>query len=177
MSGRAHGGRRSAPELREFVNVVREAFHYLEPHLSPHVVCDIPKLAVVCYCSEDTAVEIIHDRLRGGELYVALTRRLEGRDGPAVEQESLGDIIAVDHDLASTGVRTFMVRPDNTALLRHCLGQLAQWTREYATPVLAGDTAWFRQRDEQRARAHPESGSSVRNGRPGPRSATGTIDP
>lgn len=150
MSGTARRGRRSTPEPGEFVNVARDAFRFLEPHLSPHVVCDIPKLAVVCYCSEDTAVEIIHDRLRGGELYVALTRRLREREGPAVERESLGDIIAVDYDLAGTGVRTFMVRPHDTALLRHCVGRLARWTWQYATPVLAGDAAWFRRRDQQR---------------------------
>lgn len=149
MSG-TRQGRQSTPELGGFVNVAREAFHFLEPHLSPHVVRDTPELAVVRYGTDDTAVDIIHDRLRGGELYVTLTRRLPGRDRPAVEQESLGDIIAVDHDLASTGVRTFMVRPDDTALLRHCVGQLAQWTRRYATPVIAGDVAWFRRREQQR---------------------------
>jgi hypothetical protein len=150
MSRRAHRGRRSAPDIGGFVDVAREAFRFLEPHLSPHVVCDDPKLAVVCYCADDTAVEIIHDRLRGGELYVAFTRRLGEHAGPVVERESLGDIIAVDHDLASTRVRTFMVRPDDTALLRHCVGQLAQWTREYATPVIAGDAAWFRRREQRR---------------------------
>lgn len=150
MSGTARQGRQSTPELGGFIDVAREAFRFLEPHLSPHAVCETPELAVLRFSTDDTAVDIIHDRLRGGELYVTLTRRIAGRDRSAIEQEWLGDVIAVDHDLASIGVRTFVVRPDHTALLRRCVGQLAHLTRRYATPVIAGDVAWFRRRDQQR---------------------------
>ena len=150
MSGTTRQDGRPTPDVGGFVDVACEAFHFLEPDLLPHVVCDTPELAVVRYSGGDTAVEVIHDRLRGGELYVVITRRIAGHDALAVERESLNDVVAVDHDLASVGVRTFMVRPDDTPLLRRCLGQQAQWTRQYATPVIAGDVAWFRRRDRQR---------------------------
>lgn len=150
MSGTTRQDGRSTPDVGGFVDVACEAFHFLEPDLLPQVVCDTPELAVVRYSGGDTAVEVIHDRLRGGELYVPSRGGSRRTTGWRSSGRSLNDVVAVDHDLASVGVRTFMVRPDDTPLLRRCVGRLAQWTRRYATPVIAGDVAWFRRRDRQR---------------------------
>ncbi len=146
-------GPRSAADPDGFVACTLEAFAFLEPRFSPAVVWDEPHLALVRYtAADDTTVEVVRERTRGYELYVTIGCRTSASGQPVIEALPLQDVIAVDHDLVDVGFRPFMVRPDDAALLRRCVDQLARWTRRFAGPAIVGDERFLERLGEHRAR-------------------------
>jgi len=94
----------------------------------------------VRYESERAFVNVYHGR-GSFELGVEFGRWID-IDGDLVEQKfPLGDVIALDHDLAAVGYRSFATTEKEP--LGRFVAQLAEWTERFARRALEGDGATF----------------------------------
>ena len=130
-----------------FVQTVEASFGFLVREFGFRLVDVQPTF--VRYESERAFVNVFHGR-GSYELGVEIGRWIEF-DGELVEEKfTLGDVIALDHDLSAVGYRSYATT--NREPLVRFVVQLADWTQRFGSRVLEGDPTTFDSLREQGAR-------------------------
>jgi hypothetical protein len=134
-----------------FAEAVETSFGFLARELGFRVV--VAQSTFVRYESEQVFVNVFHGR-GSYELGVEVGRWVE-LDGDVVEEKfSVGDVIALDHDGAAVGYRSYATTEKEP--LGRFVAQLADWTQRFASRVLEGDDATFDHLRAQGARRSEE---------------------
>jgi hypothetical protein len=133
--------------LLGFAQAVEANFGFLVSKLEFRLV-DV-QATFVRYESERTFVNVFHGR-GSYELGVEIGHWIEVDGGLVEDKFTLGDIIALDHDLSEVGYRSYATT-DKELLVRF-VAQLADWTQQYGLRFLKGDPAAFDSLRAQRTR-------------------------
>ena len=121
-----------------FAEAVEASFAFLVSEFGFRVVDE--RSTFVRYESDRAFVNVFHGR-GSYELGVEIGRWIVVDDARVEERFPLGDVIALDHDRAAIGYRSFATTEKEP--LARFLAQLAEWTHRFAPRVLEGDVATF----------------------------------
>lgn len=121
-----------------FAEVVEVTFAFLAGDFGFRLVNR--QATFVRYESQSAFVNVFHGR-GSYELGVEIGQWIMVDDDRVEEKFSLGDVIALDHDLAAIGYRSFATTEKES--LGRLVTQLADWTRRFAVRALEGDATTF----------------------------------
>ena len=121
-----------------FADAVKESFVFLVSGFGFRLVEAQPTF--VRYESERAFVNVFHGR-GSYELGVEIGHWIVIDDDRVEERFPLGDVIALDHDLATVGYRSFATTEKEP--LARLVAQLAGWTQRFAPRALEGDATTF----------------------------------
>lgn len=134
-----------------FADAVEHSFDFLVREFGFRMVDR--ESTFVRYESERVFVNVF--RARGSfELGVEIGRWIDVNGEVNEQRFSVGDFIALGHDLSAVGYRAFATTEKEP--LGRFVAQLAEWTRDFARPALEGDDATFDAASVQNARRSQE---------------------
>jgi len=134
-----------------FAAAVERSFGFLEREFGFRLAD--AQSTFVRYESELSFVNVFHGR-GSYELGVEIGHWVDIEDGRVEEKFSLGDVIALDHDLSMVGYRSFATMEKDP--LASFVAQLAEWTQRFTPRVLEGDASTFDRLRAQGARRSQE---------------------